>query len=596
MLVGDSMTEGSSGDWTWRYRLAQYLDDAGVDYLFVGPGTAMWDMATQTHTSYDYADPAFDQHHFAKWGQSMHAVLDQNAPSPDQSIGGAVSTYQPDVVIELLGINDTLYGSLPQETIDVAHQFVDQVRAAKSDTDLVLSTVPDTNYANVSAYNSLLESTAPSWSTPGSPVVVSDPSPGWDPSVDTCDSTHPSATGEVQIAAAQADAFATLGIGSPAPRPLPTPPPGPRQPAVLSATPGDGQVTLTWQLPPGGTSVLISTRNVTEGAAWRQLPFALGGDSWVSGGLTNGDTYAYKINVLKHQCVASDVDSDVATAVPEPDAPGAVAGLTVRPADHGFTASWTATPGAASYALWYQSGGHGWTSLTTTQTSSAVTGLVAGAPYQVEVQASNGGGAGPLSAPEQVVPSGQVPTPPSWTQVRASASGTATLVWGTVAVADRYVVAWRQHGQGLPWQQPVRTASTSTLLTGWRDGVAYDVRVRAYDGRIVGPWGTTRVLTVPRVAPVRGVTVRRRSVTEGVTRGESVAFAASYLLRSATSASCARLPRSGLFRTRARGLSAPHRGFVLPERRLAVWVRWYAVRDGVRGRTASASVACLPPR
>ena len=72
-------------------------------------------------------------------------------------------------------------------------------------------------------------------------------------------------------------------------------------------------------------------------------------------------------------------------------------------ADHGFTASWTATPGAASYALWYQSGGHGWTSLTTTQTSSAVTGLVAGAPYQVEVQASNGGGAGPLSAPEQVV-------------------------------------------------------------------------------------------------------------------------------------------------------------------------------------------------
>ena len=71
------------------------------------------------------------------------------------------------------------------------------------------------------------------------------------------------------------------------------------------------------------------------------------------------------------------------------------------------------------------------------------------------------------------------------------------------------------------------------------------------------------MLTVPRVAPVRGVTVRRRSVTEGVTRGESVAFAASYLLRSATSASCARLPRSGLFRTRARGLSAPHRGFVL---------------------------------
>ena len=46
-----------------------------------------------------------------------------------------------------------------------------------------------------------------SWATPTAPVVVSDPSPGWSAAADTCDSTHPSAAGEVKIAAAQADAW-----------------------------------------------------------------------------------------------------------------------------------------------------------------------------------------------------------------------------------------------------------------------------------------------------------------------------------------------------------------------------------------------------
>jgi hypothetical protein len=596
MLVGDSITEGSSGDWTWRYRLARYLDSAGVDYEFVGPRTAMFDQATGEHTSEDYPDPAFDQHHFAWWGMSLHAILDENAPTPESSIGWAVSTYQPDVVIEALGINDTLYGSPPQETVDVAEQFVQEVRAARPDASIVLSTVPDTQYAHVTDFNTLLASTAPTWSTPTSRVLVSDPSPGWDAAQDTCDNTHPSAVGEVKIAAAQADALAAWGIGEPAARPLPAPPVGPRQPAALTATPGDGQVTLSWQLPPGGTGVLVSTRDVTRDEAWHRLPYGLGGDSWVAGGLTNGDTYSFRVNVLKHDCLAADVDSDVATTVPEPDAPGAVSGLAATSSDHGFTASWAATPGATSYAVWYESADStpGWTSLTTPGTTMTVAGLVAGAPYRVAVQAINPGGAGPLSAPQRVVPSGLVPAPPVWSKARASADGSAVLAWAPVTGADRYAVTSRLHGQGRPWRTPVRTSSPRTMLAGLRDGARYDVRVRAYDGRIAGPWGSVRLLVVPRVGPVEGVTVRRRSATEGVTRGEAVPFATSYLLRSATSASCGRVPRAGLFRTRAQGLSTPDRIFRLPARQhVALWVRWYAVRNGVPGHASPASVACL---
>lgn len=31
MVVGDSITQGHEGDWTWRYRLWQWFNDQGVE-------------------------------------------------------------------------------------------------------------------------------------------------------------------------------------------------------------------------------------------------------------------------------------------------------------------------------------------------------------------------------------------------------------------------------------------------------------------------------------------------------------------------------------------------------------------------------------
>jgi len=399
MLVGDSMTEGSSGDWTWRYRLARYLDASGASYEFVGPRTTMLDLATNEHTSLEYVDPAFDQHHFARWGESLHLILNQNAAVPEDSIGWAVSTYRPDVVVELLGINDLLFGSSPQETLDVAHSFVDEVRAAKPDTTVVMSTVPGEQYAHVADYNDLLRENAVSWSLPASPVVVSDPAPGWSATVDTCDNTHPSAIGEVRIAAAEQDTLATLGIGAPAPRPLPKPAVGPRIPAALTVARGDRRAVLSWRLPPGGTAVLASIRDVTTGSGWHRLPVPIEDTSWVSRGLHNGDTYAYKVNVLKHECLASDIDSNVVRATPEPKAPGKVTGLRVTPVDHGLRARWSAASRATSYRVWVKRSDRrtGWTKYSSAHRDKTVRGLRAGVRYDVAVRAHNPGGVGPLS-------------------------------------------------------------------------------------------------------------------------------------------------------------------------------------------------------
>ena len=39
MIVGDSISQGMEGDWTWRYRLWEWLDSQGEDFEFVGPWT-----------------------------------------------------------------------------------------------------------------------------------------------------------------------------------------------------------------------------------------------------------------------------------------------------------------------------------------------------------------------------------------------------------------------------------------------------------------------------------------------------------------------------------------------------------------------------
>ena len=566
-----------------------------MSYQFVGPRTTMLDLADNLHDSYEYADPDFDQHHFARWGESLHAILDENVATPEDGIGWAVSTFQPDVVIEALGTNDLLYGSPPQETVDTAHQFVTEVRAADPDAAVVLSTVPDVQYDHFSDFNGLLEAQAPQWSTPTSSVVVSDPSAGWLAAADTCDGTHPSAAGEVKIAAAQADALAGLGIGSPAQLPLPEPPSGPREPAVLAATPGDGRASLSWQLPPGGTAVLISTRDATAGQAWHQLPYAVGGTAWPSDGLTNGHTYQYRLNVLKHDCVAQDVDSNIVTVQPGPDTPDQVTGLVVARLDHGFAATWDASAGATSYVVWVRPSGSSaaWQTFSAASTGYQAGSLRAGERYDVAVEPIGRAGAGLLSQPVSVTPTGARPEAPALTRLVLGRDGTAHVSWSSVENATSFMIAYRRDSPGAAWvavNGP--TSETTSVILGLRSGRDYLFRVTAYDDLIRG--GTSRVhrARVPRVKAVQHVTLRRWSSSRLATSGDIVPFATSYVVQRVITATCRREPRARDFQTLATGMDRPRLVF-RSHRRGAVWVRWYAVRDGVRGDTSSGSVACL---
>ncbi|NYD41566.1 GDSL-type esterase/lipase family protein [Nocardioides panaciterrulae] len=310
-LVGDSVTQGSVGDYTWRYRLWTHLRADGLKVDFVGPRDDLLDNATGELGSHAYADPAFDQDHAARWGM---AFSDEQPP-----VATLVRDYHPDVVVEALGVNDLVWAhEQPAQVLAAARRFVADARAVDPYIDVVLTSLPQRWLAGVPQYDAGLARLAARLDTSIARVVLARPVEPFVQGTDTYDAAHPTATGELKIAAGVADALAGLGLGTPYPEPLPPVPNGPRLPAVLRARPAEGAVDLSWVPPPGATAVFVWLRDTTIGQDWVRLPQEVSGTTFSAGGLVDGHGYEFRVQATKGSAVAEDVFSNVTIATPGP--------------------------------------------------------------------------------------------------------------------------------------------------------------------------------------------------------------------------------------------------------------------------------------
>jgi len=306
LLTGDSLTQGSDGDFTWRYRLWHFLSGVPVD--FVGPRDDLFDQDTQSHGCHLYADPAFDPDHAAVSGTAFLV-----APYSAEEL---ISTYHPSVVVQAAGINDLVWLQRPPAAVAAdAGEFVRRARSVDADVDVILVPLPQFWFAQVIEYNRLLRDVAARLDTPTSRVIAAQTDQGIALSVDTYDLVHLASTGEVTFAAAVADALSSLGIGSPPPRPLPRVPNGPRQVAEISVRAGVRSFVLTWTDPPGGSAEYAWIRDTTAKRAWRRLPFPLLGGRFVRRGLVPGHRYAIRLQAAKEAAV-SELHSRTVYVVP----------------------------------------------------------------------------------------------------------------------------------------------------------------------------------------------------------------------------------------------------------------------------------------
>jgi hypothetical protein len=157
MIVGDSMTLGQQGDWTWRYRIWQWFQQNDIAVQFVGPykGTVQPDPptapqppslqssnggATPPKTDGGYAkgvDNAFlsNCYHFAAWGRA--AAVDKGL------IQDVVQNNQADLMLVMLGFNDMgWYYSDADGTLDSISTLITNARAANPNLKFAVANVP----------------------------------------------------------------------------------------------------------------------------------------------------------------------------------------------------------------------------------------------------------------------------------------------------------------------------------------------------------------------------------------------------------------------------------------------------------------------
>ncbi|MEV5845967.1 SGNH/GDSL hydrolase family protein [Streptomyces sp. NPDC051985] len=208
MPVGDSMTIGSTGEHTWRYRMWQHLCATyGGPFTLVGPRETLYDKLAEAPVSYAYADPDFPRAHLAGWGEGWLHM----APL----IGEAVRSSRADVLLVSLGLIDLGFYTNAEQTAENVRSFVAAAREANARIGIVvLPVIPnvraltDAPFARqVALFNELLAKAVADLDEPRSPLLLASPPGSYDIDTDTYDGTHPNASGEHRIAEAFAEAM-----------------------------------------------------------------------------------------------------------------------------------------------------------------------------------------------------------------------------------------------------------------------------------------------------------------------------------------------------------------------------------------------------
>lgn len=306
MIVGDSITEGSAGDYTWQYWLYEHLRADDINPRMVGPYSSLYNNVTNTEGNHAYADPRFEHANDARWGLTLFREK--------AAIGAKVAACRPDYLLVLLGLDDLSWYGLSQPVMaSNLAGLIAAARAARPGIRIVLGLIPPNVHertnpalaANIASFNATIARTAAQLSTTASPIAVAPDGSHINVAADLWDGTHPNTNGQIKMAAAFADVLASrFHLGNPYPLPLRALPVGPLIPPRLTATPSATahQAKLSWTLSPGAETYYVYLKDQTQFAAkWKRLPLPLtpAHDPWTAGLLSIGDTYAFKVQACK---------------------------------------------------------------------------------------------------------------------------------------------------------------------------------------------------------------------------------------------------------------------------------------------------------
>jgi fibronectin type 3 domain-containing protein len=236
----------------------------------------------------------------------------------------------------------------------------------------------------------------------------------------------------------------------------------PPAPTNLVATPGNAQVSLSWNASSGATSYNVK-RSTTSGGPYTTIATGVTATNFTNTQLTNGTTFFYVVSAVN--AAGESGNSNQASATPLGTPPPAPTGLTATAGNAQVSLTWNASSGASSYNVKRSTTSGGpFTTIATgvTSTSFTNTGLTNGTTFFFVVSAVNSAGESGNSNQANATP--QLAVPPAPTGLTASAGNAqVSLSWNASSGATSYNVK-RSTTSGGPYTT-IATGVTSTSFT-----------------------------------------------------------------------------------------------------------------------------------
>ena len=322
----------------------------------------------------------------------------------------------------------------------------------------------------------------------------------------------------------------SIGAGSESATAYATPATVPGVPQNFTTTAGDGEVTLTWQVPStnGGSTITDYEYSYREGSSGNFGSWTSAGtDQWERvTGLTNDTSYEFRVRARNR--IGPGTSTGPIEATPEAPAvpPESPTDLSATYGDGQITLSWTAPSSSGSSAItryeYRYATGHypnhsafiDWASTGSTDTTYVVTGLTNGTQYLLQVRAVNSERASSASNTAFQTPLAPAVPPESPTDLSATyGDGQITLSWtapsssGSSAITRyeyRYATGhYPNHSAFTDWAS---TGSTDTtyVVTGLTNGTQYLLQVRAVNSERASSASNTAFQTplAPASAPI----------------------------------------------------------------------------------------------
>jgi hypothetical protein len=296
-------------------------------------------------------------------------------------------------------------------------------------------------------------------------------------------------------------------------------------PAGIALAPGStGGLSVTWASPAADSAHSAATgfnlRYAISGSgAWTTVPGVTSPDALL--GLAAGT--AFDVQVQSVNAAGTSAWSSTATLATAPAAPNAPGAPSLAQGNgSSLMVSWTAPAADVTHSAataynvrWSPSGAGTWTVVTGVSSPYALSGLASDAAIDVEVQASNAGGAGAWSATSTLTTASAGPfapnapaiasvaPPPDGTAGKLAVAWTAPAVDSTHGAATGYNLRYSPSGAGT-WTT-VSGVTSPYVLTGLAGAAAIDVEVQGTDAAASpGAWSATVTATTWGVTIVPG--------------------------------------------------------------------------------------------